>query len=109
MTSIVIAAASFVITLIYCIVKRESFSNAMRMFNLRQHANIISRNVLADIGAIITLIILSTMEVSVYTVVISSLSLICSSVVSGFYFKERFSKSNLVSVILAVLALVLCM
>lgn len=109
LTNIVIAVASFIAVIAYCSITHESFFKSMQIFNLRSHINILSRNVLADIGAVITIIILTVMDVSLYTVIVSSLSLICSSLVSRFYFKERFTASNTISVLLAIVALILCL
>ena len=80
------------------------------MFNAigtKHIANIGLRTALSNISAIITVFIISVMDVSVYTVITSSLGLIAGVLVSRLIFCEDLTWKNYVSVAFAVISVIL--
>lgn len=103
-TNVVIVIFCALITLIYSItVKRSPF----KAFNKSQLLNIGSRTVLSNIGSLLSIIIISALPISVYTIVTSSVALVGTALLSKLYFKEPMPFFNKLSVVSALLAVVI--
>lgn len=102
-TNFIIVVFCALITIIYSITVKCS---PFKAFNKNQVLNICSRTVISNVGSLISIIIITALPISVYTVVTSSVGLIGTALLSRFYFKEPmplFSKLSVVSALLAVI------
>lgn len=79
----------------------------LKLFSFGQLANIGGRNIICDISAIITVAVLKYTDISVFSIITYSMILVISLIVSKFYFKEEIRFNNIISVILAVLAIII--
>ena len=71
----------------------------------KQIVNIGARTALSNISVIIGVFVISVMDVSVYTIVISSLGLVAGTLISKFIFCEDLTWKNYVSVLLAIVSI----
>lgn len=105
MTNLLLFAVCLVLLFIHIIKYKKTISSV----NLKpkQIMRIGTMTALSNLGSILSLLILAKMPVSVFTISTSAVSLIGSAAVSKFYFKEPLSKSNIISVLFALLAVFL--
>lgn len=79
--------------------------NTLMPFSKKQLLNIALRTLISNISSIITVILLSSMNVSVYTVISSALGILSGAFLSVAVFRERQTYESLLAVICAVLAI----
>lgn len=80
-------------------------TNVLKLFSKKQVMNIGIQTVTSNICSVLSILILSKMDISIYTIASSSLTLIAGTIVSKFYFKEYVTWKNWVSLILAIVAI----
>ena len=78
-----------------------------RTFSIKQILNILTRTLSSNMSAMISVVVLVTMNISLYTILTSSLALIGSALASRFYFKEPMPLCNFIAVLFAILAIIL--
>ena len=79
-------------------------SSMRKLFTKKQVVNIGTQTIASNICSVLGVLILVKMDVSIYTIVQSSLTLIIGTFISKFYFKEYVTWKNWVSLVLAVVA-----
>lgn len=82
-------------------------TNVLKLFSKKQVMNIGIQTATSNICSVLSILILSKMDISVYTIASSSLTLIAGTIVSKFYFKEYVTWKNWFSLILAIIAIVI--
>lgn len=105
MTNIILLSASSILFIFNTKKKKIKISCALRTLSGKQLIFIAAITALSNISSVISVIAISKINISVYTVVSSSLGIISAALLSRFYFKEYMPIENWVSVILAVLAI----
>lgn len=86
-----------------CRKKRESMPN----FSVGQIGFVAGRTAAANVVSVLEVVILSRIDISIYTIFISSIALLANTALSKFYFKEKQSRELYVAICLAVLAIIL--
>lgn len=105
MTNIILLSASSILFFFNTKKKKIKISCALRTLSGKQLIFIAAITVLSNISSVISVIAISKVNISIYTVVSSSLGIISAALLSRFYFKEYMPIENWISVILAVLAI----
>ena len=94
--------------IMYIIVKGNTErKNILTTLGVKHIANIGFRTAISNICSIISVLVISVMDISVYTVLTSSMGLIVSVMISKFVFSEDLTWKNYVSVALAVVSIIL--
>ena len=106
MTNLVIVFMCLVALVIFK-TKNPEIKNIYCPFKKTELLNIGLRTVLSNISSVVTILLMQRMDVSVYTVITSSLGVITGAVLSKFYFKEYMAWQNWASAILAIGAFVI--
>ena len=92
----------------YCFKKKDGIGTVvLRTIPVKHIANIGIRTIANNIGVMITMIVLTQMNVSLYTVLSMSLALVGNTIISKFWFKERMTVRNMISLALAIGAIIL--
>jgi len=107
MTNFICLIICALAVIICMIAKKQYRSNMLNAIGIKHIANIGLRTALSNISSIITVFIISVMDVSVYTVITSSLGLIAGVLVSRLIFCEDLTWKNYVSVAFAVISVIL--
>lgn len=102
-----IFAAAFVV--LFRIIKgkiaaKETFGGVI---GKKEFANIGVRTALSNLNSILSVIVIAAMDISVYTIVTSSLGLIVNACISKLIFREALFKENYISIALALMAIVI--
>ena len=85
--------------------KKSEFS--LVALNGKQIANIGFRTAVSNIGSILSVLVIAEMDISLYTIITSSLGLVASALISRFMFCENMGCKNYISIFLALVAIVL--
>lgn len=107
MTNVLLFIMAFVLFFIKTGCVPCKMKNLISAFSFKEIANIGVRNIICDISAVITIVVLKNTNLGVFTIITYSMMLILSLIVSKYYFKEQIKKTNVISVILAVLAIIM--
>jgi len=86
---------------------KENREIIKRPFKKKQVFQIGVITAFSNLSSIISILAVAKMPLTVYTITFSSLSLIASTLLSKFYFKEKLQKEIIISVILAIGAITL--
>lgn len=92
---------------IYSHKNKLSLRKVITSFTPKQTSYIVVRTLSSNVGAMITMIVLVNMNVSLYSVLTSSLALIANALASRYYFKEKLPAENKIAIVLAILAVCL--
>ena len=95
------------VALIVFKIRNPGTENIFCPFNKKELLNIGVRTALSNISSVIGILIMSLMDVSVYTVITSALGVITGAALSKLYFKEYMAWQNWVAVILAICAFII--
>ncbi len=107
MTNFICLIICALVVIIYMTVKKQCRNNILNTLGVKHIANIALRTAISNISAIITVFIIVVMDISVYTVLTSSLGLIAGVLVSRFLFYEDLTWKNYVSVAFAFISIIL--
>ncbi len=107
MLNFILVISCIVLLFIYCLKTKVHFKTIYTAFTLKQYGYIATRTLASNIGAILTMLVLTKMNISLYSVLTTALTLVGSALASGYYFKEKSSIENKISVVLAILAVIL--
>lgn len=86
-------------------IKKRNNISVLKLFTIKQTANIGATTILSNIIEILQIMILTVMNISAYTVMSSSLALILSALLSKFYFKEHMPYTSWIALAFAVSAI----
>ena len=106
MTNLIIVFVCAV-TLIGFGIKNPKIKNIFCPFKKGELLNIALRTILSNSSSVIAILLLKRMDVSVYSVIISSIGIITGATLSKLYFKEYMAWQNWVAVILAICAFII--
>lgn len=107
MTNIIIVLICAVILMYLRLKNGRNNVSLGQMFTKKQLGIIASRTLLSNVSSVISIIIIANMNISVYTVMASSLTLVAAAANSKFVFKERLHLSEWISMGCAVCAIFL--
>ena len=103
MTNLICLIICMITVIIYLTVKgKKKQKGVLTALGAKQIMNIGARTALSNLSAIISVFVISVIDVSVYTVITSSLGLVAGMLISRFIFYEDLNWKNYVSVLLAV-------
>ena len=106
MTNLIIAAICILTIIALSVFRVKKASEIVFVLSRRQVGNIFARTLLSNVGSVVGITLLSLMDMSVYSVVYSSLGIISGFILSIFFFKEKMPRENFVAVFLAIGAIV---
>ncbi len=106
MTNLILVVVCGIFAGIFALKKHEKIGKILCTLTPGQFGNLAVRTAMSNICSVLQVVILTTMAISVYSVVNSSIGLVLSAIVSGVIFKEPLPKENKLGVALAVSAVV---
>lgn len=108
MTNFIVVVFAAVYIAGFIIIKGKVISQASFACILKRTAviNIASRTVISNICSVASVIVLSVMDLTLFTVLSSSLVLVLNGCISKFMFKESLDLQNYISIILAIAAII---
>ncbi len=89
------------------LISRLTAKQRCKGFTFKQYANISAATCLSNIVSVLTAHILTSMAISTFTVLNSSLLLLLGALISVFIFKEKSTRANNIALLLAIVAVVL--
>ena len=102
-TNVILVAASFSVIVFVALKNHIAPKTVIKTFTPKQLGNVAMRTAMSNISSVLTVSVLSMMNVSLYTVLTSALGIIVSALMSLF-FKEQMKLRNWISVALAITA-----
>ena len=105
-TNVIIAILAL-FTLVFVWLKTRDIKQIIKPFTLKQNANIISRTALSNVSSVLSALAISLMSLPIYSVTTSSFALVSAFLLSLFVFKEKTNIIKVLSIIIAVCAVVL--
>ena len=107
MTNLIIAAICILVIVVLSVFRVKKASEILFSLSPRQIANILSRTLMSNVGSVVTITLISLMDVSVYSVISSSCGIISGALISKFIVKEDMPLENVIAVFLAIGAIAL--
>lgn len=105
MTNLLIIVFCAAVVLLYK--KRHSETkNILKLFSKKQVGNIAARTLFSNIASVISVILLARMNISVYTIISSSVGILSGAILSKFIFKEYMPRENWISVFLVIFSII---
>lgn len=106
LTNIILFILSGLLLMILWFKSKENRKIIKHPFNKKQVLSVAILTGLSNLSSIISILAIAKIPITTYTIANSSFSLISSTLLSKFYFKERVNKTIIVSVIFAIGAIV---
>ena len=100
-TNIILIA---ILGIVLIFIKKPENTSVFKSFTLRQTGNIALRTLFSNIISVLTVVILTSMNISAYTVLSSTFGILSSALLSKFYFKEHMPPVNWIALLIAILA-----
>jgi len=105
--NVFLMAFSLAALMVYSLKNKPSFKSLIHIFGVRDIVNICVRTISSNYSAFIVMAVLKKMDISLYGILTSSLALVSTGAVSKFYFKDHIPKKEVISMLLAVIAIIL--
>lgn len=108
MTNVLVVAITAVYTVIYTVKngRSDTLEQTRGLTTKTAVINIASRTAISNISSIASAFIIANMDLTVYTILSSGLGLIVSGWISKYIFRERLTKENYISILLALGAII---
>ena len=106
LTNAVIVAFTLLMSLAFLLSKKSSAREILKPFPLKLTANVLSRTAISNICSLLSISAIAVMPLAVYSVSSSALSLVFAFTISLLIFKEKTSPRQIISVIIAVCAII---
>ncbi|MBQ8249209.1 MAG: hypothetical protein IJY93_04915 [Clostridia bacterium] len=107
LTNLIIAAVCVIILPAFLLSKKSTVKEIVKPFSIKQTLNIFSRTILSNLDSLVMIWAVALMNLSVFSVATSALTIIATTLLSLIIFKEKLSKKQLISTLLALAAIIL--